>query len=220
MSMLLSLSRPDFEDAKMLFPDLAMQLARNSKLQQKGMKAKEHLKAHVRTIVEMAQGGGSGAVLEAIDFSKPLMKLGRDSIMLMQLRGWIEHEMEIRMPFEMFNHDAVTLDDIVDEMERQAEVGAAEGDGGGEIDGEGSAAGGGASSVMHSGNSPFGFVPLSVGAALDTLDEPLVETRAPARSVGELTNSLVGLSKDELIQLSLAAMQLASGTARASDGTQ
>ena len=223
MSMLLSLSRPDFEDAKMLFPDLAIQLARNSKQRKAGLNAKEHLKAHVRTIIEMAQGGGSGAAMDAIDFGKPLVRLGLDSIMLMQLRGWIVHEMEIRMPFQLFNDHTITLNDIMVAMEGQVEAGAANGDDDGEGDEKGGAANS-AGSEMDSGKSPMGFVPLSVVAALETLDEPLVEMQSSVSeleplvemqsSVSELTKSLAGLSKDELIQLSLAAMQLASGTAQ------
>ena len=215
--MLLSLSRPDFEDAKMLFPDLAIQLARNSKQRKAGLNAKEHLKAHVRTIIEMAQGGGSGAAMDAIDFGKPLVRLGLDSIMLMQLRGWIVHEMEIRMPFQLFNDHTITLNDIMVAMEGQVDAGAANGDDDGEGDEKGGAANS-AGSEMDSGKSPMGFVPLSVVAALETLDEPLETLDEPLvemqSSVSELTKSLAGLSKDELIQLSLAAMQLASGTAQ------
>jgi CRP-like cAMP-binding protein len=118
MSMLLSLSRPDFEDAKMLFPNLAFQLARNSKQPRNVLNTREHIKSHIRTIMEMVKGGTNAEYLDHIDYNKSLHKIGLDSLLRAQLRGWLRHEMEVDLPLQFFD-ERVTLSEITDAVETE-----------------------------------------------------------------------------------------------------
>ena len=218
MSMLLSLSRPDFEDAKMLFPNLAFQLAQNSKKKQSRTNLRDQLKAHIRTTLEMTD---IAVELDGEEWSKPFTELGLNSIDLTRLRGWILHEMDVTLPESMFNSLDLNLADLADAIEaRQVEQELLK-----EYESSKEPSWKDESRSMSQFELPRALSPMLEEESTAT-PKVVVAAAAPAAAtapapaatatagVSALTASLAGLSKDELIQLSLAAMTLAADDRR------